>query len=142
MAQDADDKAGGQCREESRGGHVGGGIRILSAQFAGDEIAASVPEKEADGLNDCHHGEHNAHGAGGGIALEETHKEGISHVVECGDQHADDAGDGLTTDGAANGRFGHFTEFSRLFFIHGVSSFRIVYNSSIASGAAREKKQF
>ena len=122
LAENADEESGEQGGEKAGGRHVRGRIRIAPPQLPGDEISAAMAEKEADGLNDCHHGEHHAHSAGGGIAAQHPHKKSVRHVVEGGDQHTDDAGNGQMGDHPAHRFFCELVEFLFLFFTHGEPS--------------------
>ena len=70
------------------------------AQQAGDGVARALAEGEADGLDDGHHGEGHAYG-GGGAGTDLPYEVGIGHVVDRGDQHADDGGNGEFGDQAA-----------------------------------------
>ena len=90
--QHTDQHAGGQRTEKSRGGHFRGFLIVLMADGAGDEVAAALAEEEPDGLDNGHQGKHHAHGAGGRVAFQHPHQEGVRHVVKGGHQHADDAG--------------------------------------------------
>ena len=139
LAEKAEDQTRRQSGKKASGGHLGGSLRVLAAQLPGDEVAASVAEEEAHGLNHGHHGEDHAHRTGGGVAFQQTHEEGVRHIVKRGDQHTDDAGDRHAADGAAHGGFRQFLELFRLFFVHAVPT----PSSSlfIPSIALREGKQ-
>ena len=121
LPKDADDQACGQSGEEAGGGHVGGLLHMMLAQFPGDEVAAAVAEEEAHRLDNGHEGEYHAHGAGGGIAFQHTHKEGVRHVVKGGDQHADDAGQRQPADQLADRVLGQVVKFLFLQVLHGQS---------------------
>ncbi len=117
LTQDANQDAGRQGGIEAGGRHVGSFLIVLFAQLPGDKVAAAVAEEEANGLNDRHHGEHHAHRAGGGVAVEHAHEEGVGHVVEGGYQHADDAGDSQLADQLRDRRLGHLLKL-QLMFVH------------------------
>ena len=118
LAQHADEKACGQGSEKAGGSHVGGGFRVLLAQFPGDEVAAAVAEEEAHRLDNGHHGKHHAHGAGGAGAFQHTHEKGVRHIVEGGHQHADDTGQRQAADQPAHRGLGQFMKLLLLLAVH------------------------
>lgn len=95
---------------------VGNGLGHLDTQhtqYQGKEKHQGNKEDTLPGNG--HHGENNTYRTGGGVALEHTHKEGVSHVVEGGNQHTDDAGNGQPADDTGYGRLGHGYEFLFLY---------------------------
>ena len=80
------------------------------AQQAGDGVARALAEGEADGLDDGHQGEGHAYG-GGGAGTDLPYEVGIGHVVDRGDQHADDGGDSQRGHQVGDGGLGHLGKF-------------------------------
>ena len=131
LTQNADDQAGGQCGYKAGGSHLGGLVVILFPQLPGDEVAAALAEKEANGLNDRHHGEHHANRAGGSVAFQHSNEIGVRHIIKGRHQHTHDAGGSQT----ANERlYRGCCHFYILFFlrIHCILSFLFYVRSSIA----------
>ena len=117
LAQNADHRPRRQGGEKAGGGHVAGLLKVLLPQLPGDEVAAAVAKEKAHRLDDGHEGEDHPHRPGGAVAFQHAHEEGVRHVVEGGDQHADDAGKGQPADQAADGGLGHLVEFLLLLFV-------------------------
>ena len=120
LTEEADDGTCTDGREKAGCCHIGGFLIVFLAQFTGNIIAAALTEEETHSLNDRHHGEHDTHSAGGGIALEHTDKIGIRHIVEGCDQHADDAGYCQFANQPTHGRFGHLPVFLFLRDLHSI----------------------
>ena len=80
-------------------------------QFPGHVVSGSLAEEEAAGLNDRHQRKGNAHSARGAGGVQFSNEKGICHVVNGGNQHADDGGNRHFTNQGANGRLGHLLKF-------------------------------
>lgn len=77
---------GQQCREQASSRHSLGFCRFSGSERAGDEITGTVAEKEGDGLDDSHIGEHDADSSDG-LCVETAYKIGVCHIVEARHQH-------------------------------------------------------
>ena len=131
-----------QYRRQKKGGveghhrHALDLLPPLLAQKPGDMVAGPLAEGEADGLDDGHEGEGHAHRRRGAGA-DPAHKEGVGHVVEGGDEHADDGGHRQGGHQTGDGGLGHLGEFVRRGTKHGhvrslpVRSYRIQYSTEI-----------
>lgn len=91
------DRTRAEGGEKAGRGHAGGLLAVLRAELARDVVARALSEEKADCLDRCHQREHHADRAGRARA-EPADKERIRHVVNRGDEHADD------------GRHGHFAD--------------------------------
>ena len=94
---DHDDRARRERGEKAGRRHALGLLAVLRAELARDVIARALTEEKADRLNERHQRKHHADRAGRARA-EPADKEGVRHVVDRGDEHADD------------GRHGHFAD--------------------------------
>lgn len=105
-----DHQSHNKCRHKAGGGHLGRLVELLGSQLAGHVVARAVAEKEAEGLNHGHHGKRDAHGpCGAGPHL--AHEKRVRHVVEGGDQHADNRRPCQLTDQMWNRLLGHMDKF-------------------------------
>ena len=114
LTQDTDHRTDGQRAVKTGGSHFLCLFLILFAQRPGNEGTAALTEEETHSLNNGHHGEDHAHRAGGGIILQLTDEEGVSHIIKGGHQHTDDAGDSQFADQLFHRRLRHLLEFQFL----------------------------
>lgn len=104
-------------------GHLGGILKVVRTQLAGDVVARAVSTEEAERLNHCHQRENDANG-GGGAGVDFADKKGVRHVVKGCDQHTDDGRDCQLANQSGNRGLGHTVKFllSLFFCTHMCSS--------------------
>ena len=111
LTQNADYQTSCQRGIEAGSCHIRCFLVVLLAKLSGNVDTTTLAVEESHGLNDGHHREDDTHSAGGCITVEHANEVSIGHIVECSDQHADDAGDCEFADQFAHRRLGHLTVF-------------------------------
>ena len=74
-------------------------------------------EKEAKSLHHSHQRKDDAHSTGSAVAFQHPNEKGVCHIIESGDQHADDTGNGQFADQWSHRRLGHLLKFLGLLFV-------------------------
>jgi len=111
-ADSGKDQAEGQRCEEAGGREPGGSLGVLAAEAPADDAARAVAQHKAQRLNDGHQAGNDPHRAGraGGDLADE---EGVSQVIDAGDEHTQNRRCGKAEDEFRDGRLGHLPELLR-----------------------------
>ena len=96
--------------DKAGGGHPGGVLKVLRAQLPGDIVARAVAAEKAEGLDNGHQREDDAH-RGGGAGVDFADEEGVGHIIEGCHQHTDDGRHRQLTDQLRDGGLGHSIKF-------------------------------